>query len=104
MKYLVPLFFLVSCADIQKKTNINMMAEADSVKILDNEGAASSCKFLFSVKGEDNLLNLGKETAVSNMRRYARDKDANAIWVQDCKETTTAVANIIVCTGKAYKC
>jgi hypothetical protein len=104
MKYLFLLILLTSCADLQKNTNVNMMAEAESVKILDSEGAAASCKFVTNVKGEDNLLNMGKETAISNMKRYADGKEANALWVQDCKETQTAVANIVVCTGKAYKC
>jgi hypothetical protein len=104
MKYIFLIVLLSSCAELQRKTNINMMAEAESVKILETEAAASSCKFVTNVKGEDNLLNMGKETAISNMKRYAEGKDANAVWVQDCKETQTAVANIVVCKGKAYKC
>lgn len=104
MKYLFLLVLLASCADLQKSTNVNMMAEPDSVRILENEAAASSCTVVSTVRGEDNLLNLGKDTATFNMRKFAEGKGANAVWVQECKETKTAISTITTCKGISYKC
>lgn len=104
MKYLFLLVLLASCADLQKSTNVNMMAEADSVRVLNAEAEAASCKVVSTVRGEDNLMNLGRDTAVSNMKRFALGKDANALWIQECKETNTAISTITTCKGIAYKC
>lgn len=104
MKYLFLLVLLASCADLQKSTNVNMMAEPEGVKVLENEAAAAKCTVVSTVRGEDNLLNLGKDTAIFNIRKFAEGKGANSVWIQDCKETSTAISTITTCKGIAYKC
>lgn len=104
MKYLFLLVLLASCAELQKNTSINMMAEAESVRVLETEAAASSCTVISTVKTEDNLMNLGKDTAIFNMKKFAEGKGANAVFVKECKETNTAIATITTCKGVAYKC
>ncbi len=95
---------LVSCAELQKSTSVNMLGETPSVKILASEKEASACKPVTTVRGEDNLMSLGKSTAIENMKRFAAGKEANALWVSECKETKTAISTITTCSGKAYQC
>lgn len=104
MKYLFLLALLASCAELQKNTNVNMMAEAETVRVLEADAPTGSCTVVTTVRGEDNLMNLGKDTAVANMKKYAEGKGANAIFVKECKETKTAISTITSCKGIAYKC
>lgn len=109
MKYLIFLFLFASCAEIQKLTNTNVITEENQridakIRSLSSEAEASSCKFVTDVKGEDNLLNPGKESAVISIKKYAAGKNANTIWVSSCLETETGFKPIITCKAKAYEC
>ncbi len=109
MKFLFLALLLASCANIQKATNVHAITEDNQnmdsqIKTLASEADASSCKFVSNVKGEDNLLNVGRESAVISMKKFAYAKAANAVWVESCTETKTAIQAITVCKGKIYDC
>lgn len=109
MKYLVLLLLLTSCAEIQKATNVNALSESNAhysgtIKALGSESEAANCKFISNVTSEDNLVNPGKESAVTSMKKFASDKGGDSVLVGECTETKTAISPITVCKGKAYKC
>lgn len=109
MKYIFLLAILASCSNIQEATNVNALKDESGayeslVKTLNSSSEASGCEFITKVTAEDNLMNLGKHVAIANMKKFASAKKANAIVVEDCTETTTAISPIFSCTGKAYKC
>lgn len=109
MKYLILLLTLASCAEIQKATNVNALSESNAhyngaVKALESESAAGKCKFISNVTSEDNLVNPGKESAITSMKKFATDKGGDSVLVGDCTETKTAIQPITTCKGKVYKC
>lgn len=109
MKYLLLVLLLSSCAEIRKVTNTNAITEENQridakIKTLATEAEASSCKFITDVKGEDNLLNSGKESAIISIKKFAAQKNADTIWVSSCTETETGLKPVMVCKGKAYAC
>ena len=109
MKYLPLLFVLVSCSNIQKATNVNALSESNAhydgvVVTLASEADAANCKFISNVKAEDNLINVGKESAITSMKKFADDKGGDSVVVSECTETKTAISPITICKGKVYKC
>ena len=109
MKYLVLLFVLASCSNIQKATNVNALADDTSyynglITVIGSEAEAANCKFISNVKAEDNLINVGKDGAITSMKKFSADKGGDSIVINECNETKTAILPITVCMGKAYKC
>lgn len=109
MKYLALLLLITSCAEIQKATNVNALSESnthyqEAIKTLENEVASSNCQFISNVTSEDNLINVGKESAVTSMKRFASGKGGDSVLVGECTETKTAIHPITTCKGKVYKC
>lgn len=109
MKYVFLALLLASCADIQRATNTNAITEDNQridskIKVLATEVEGSSCKFIADVKGEDNLLNPGKDSAIISIKKFAAGRNADAIWVSGCTETETGLKPVIVCKAKAYAC
>jgi hypothetical protein len=100
------LIFLSSCADIQKATNINILDDEAQKHDLDgrvtfNENDIKGCTFISKVRGDDNLLHPGKESALRNMKIFSKDKGGNTIYVSECK---TLSDSMNLCLGKVYKC
>ena len=109
MKYVFLLVLLSSCSSIQEATSVNVLKDESShydgiVKTVKSTSEAASCEFISNVKAEDNLMQLGREVAITNMKKFAAAKKANTVWVEECTETKTAISPIFTCSGKAYKC
>lgn len=109
MKYLLLFLTLTSCADIQRATNVNVLDNEASrlnttVKTLNAETEASACTFISNATSEDNIIHAGKEASIISMKRFAQEKEGNAILVQECKEVTSPITPVHTCKGKIYKC